>query len=140
MKKKKKIWIALAFAVLVIGVTVWLLWPTEKPISIEMYQQLRIGMSLEDVEAFFGVPGSSRQDFVLWAHDNDRISYQRGGAGKDLLNKHREEPGIDKYWFGGTGAIVVRFDFDAVSTDKQFLPLGESGTSFRQRLRRLLGL
>src|SRR5262249_13956400 len=109
MIRKKKTWIVVVLVIMVIGPAAWFLWPTEKPITIEMYQQLRIGMSLGEVEAFLGVSGSSRQDFVLWAHDNHKISYQQGGAGKDLLNKHREEPGIDKYWFGGTGAIVVRF-------------------------------
>jgi len=139
MIRKKKGWIALILAVMVIGISiVWIWWPTDKPITFEMYQNIRIGMTLAEVEDFFGVPGGSHDDFVIWAHDNHKISYQQGSAGTELV---KEYPRIGiRFWYGGKGAIGVRFSPEGVSTDKQFLPLGESGTSFRQRLRSLLGL
>src|SRR5260370_3625170 len=140
MIRKKKTWLAAAFATtMVLGAVVWLCWPTERAITIDMYHSIRIGMTPEEVQDLLEAPGGSRQDFVMWAHQNHRICYGVGQVGKDLLNEHRDLPGVDRHWYGGEGVIVVRFGPNGASTDKQFLRLGEFGRSFRQKVRKLLG-
>lgn len=57
------------------------------------------------------------------------------GSGSDLLNKHRDQPGIE-YWYQDSGVIVLRFASDNRVADKQFLQMRVSAS--RQRVIRLL--
>jgi hypothetical protein len=87
-------------------------------------------MSRSEVEAMLGSPGGTRQDLVLWMDNRNPVM----GPGVDLLNKHRDQPGIT-YWYQDTGIIVLRFDTDNLVADKQFLQMRVSTS--RQRITRL---
>jgi hypothetical protein len=131
--KRTRRWLGAALAAPVLcAAAVWFLWPAGEPITVETYQRLRPGMSRGEAEDVLGGPGRTRQDFVLWLDNRSPVS----GPGEDLLNGHRDEPGIT-YWYQDTGIVVVRFDADDRVADTQFLTVRES--TLRQRFHRLRG-
>jgi hypothetical protein len=130
--KRTLSWLGAATATLALGAAAaWLLWPDRQRITAQSYARLRPGMTRAAVEDLLGGPGRSRQDFSAWL-DNRSPTI---GAGTDLLNEHRHQPGI-AYWYQDSGVIVLRFDAEGRVADQQFLQVRVS--TARQRLRRLL--
>jgi hypothetical protein len=135
--KRRRMWLGVVLAVLVLcAAAVWLLWPAGEPITVETYQGLLSGMTRGEVEALLGGPGKTRQDFVVWLNNRSPVM----GPGEDLLNEHRDQPGIE-YWYEDSGIVVVRFDAEDRVAGQQFLSVRESALRQRfHRLRQWLGL
>jgi hypothetical protein len=134
--KRKLKWVWAVITVLyVCGATAWLLWlarhPTARPLPAETYERLSPGMTRAEAEELLGGPGGSRQEFSDWLNNRSPVV----GAGTDLLNEHRNEPGIE-YRYQDSGVIIVRFDSEDRVADKQFLRVSVSTS--RQRVARLL--
>ena len=131
-RKRKLKWLGTATATLVLGAaTAWFLWPAGQPISAETYERLRPGMTRTEVEDLLGGPGRTRQDFSCWLNNRSPTT----GCGTDLLNEHRNQPGIE-YWYQDGGIIILQFDADDRVADQQFLEVRVSTS--RQRAIRLL--
>jgi hypothetical protein len=130
MRKRK--WLAAALAALLLSAATWFLWPTSHTVTAEVYEQLHPGMARAEVEGLLGCRGGTRQDFSRWLNNRSPTV----GAGSDLLNGQRNQPGIE-YWYQDSGVIIVRFDADDRVADRQFLQVRESTAS--QVVRRWLG-
>ena len=129
--KRRQKWLRAALVTLLLScAAIWFLWPSSDSITVETYQRLRLGMSHSEVEAMLGGPGGTRQDFADWMDNRSPVE----GLGVDLVNEHRDQPGI-KYWYQDSGIIVLRFDSDKLVADKQFL--GMRVSTVRQRFIRL---
>jgi hypothetical protein len=130
--KRKLKWLGAALATLVLCVAVaWFLWPDGHAITAETCERLRPGMTRAEVADLLGGPGGTRQDFCRWLNNRSPTT----GSGTDLLNEHRNQPGIE-YWYQDSGVIILRFDSDGRVADKEFLQMRVSTS--RQRVIRLL--
>jgi hypothetical protein len=131
--KRKLKWLGAVIATLVLcAAAAWILWPAAgQPITLATYEQFRPGMTREEVDGVLGCPGRTRNDFSVWMDNRSPTA----GFGNDLLNEHRDQPGIE-YWFQDTGVIILRFDSDNRIADKQFLTMRVSTS--RQRVIRLM--
>jgi hypothetical protein len=129
--RRKRSWLSAAIATLVLcAAAAWFLWPTGHRITVETYERLRPGMTRGEVEDALGGPGGTRQDFSRWLNNRSPTT----GSGTDLLNEHRDQPGIE-YWYQDGGVIILRFDSDGRLADTQFLQMRVSTS--RQRVIRL---
>ena len=108
-----------------------MLWPAHHRITAETYERLCPGMTRAEAEGLLGGPGGTRQEFRGWLNNRSPTI----GSGTDLLNEHRNQPGIE-YWYQDSGVIIVRFDSEDRVADKQFLRVSVSTS--RQRVARLL--
>jgi hypothetical protein len=88
-------------------------------------------MTRAEVQNLLGGPGRTRQDFSRWLDNRSPAA----GYGPDLLNEHRNQPGIE-YWYQDTGVIILRFDADDRLADQQFLQVRVS--TARQKVIRFL--
>jgi hypothetical protein len=129
--KRKLRWLGAATGTLVLcAVAAWLLWPDGHRITAESYERLRPGMTRAEAQDLLGGPGSTRQDFSLWLNNRSPTT----GYGTDLLNEHRNQPGIE-YWYQDSGIIILRFDSEDRVADQQFLQVRVSTS--RQSVNRL---
>jgi hypothetical protein len=135
--RRKRTWLAATVATLVLcAAAAWFLWLDRPFITAETYEQLRPRMTRAEAEDLLGGPGRTGQDFSDWLNNRSPTT----GSGTDLLNGHRNEPGIE-YWYQDSGVIILRFDSDGRVADKQFLQMRVS--TARQwviRMRERLGL
>jgi len=135
--RRKWVWLAAAVAILVLcAAAAWFLWLDGRLITAETYERLRPAMTRAEAEDLLGGPGRTRQDFSDWLNNRSPTT----GSGTDLLNEHRNDPGIE-YWYQDSGVIILRFDSDGRVADKQFLQMDVS--TARQwviRMRERLGL
>ncbi len=97
----------------------WFLWPAGQPITVETYQRLRLGTTRDEVEDLLGRPGRPRDDFIRWLLVNRQWVKNHSptiGPGNDLLNEHRNQPGIEywyrDYWYRDRGVITLQYDPD----------------------------
>src|SRR5438105_2704121 len=88
----------LALILFLCGTTAWLLWPARHPVTAATYERLRPGMTRAEAEELLGGPGGTRQDFSDWLNNRSPTM----GFGTDLLNEHRDQPGIE-YWYQDSG-------------------------------------
>ena len=114
MKIKRK-WLALFPVILLLGLgTAFWLWPRDR-ITLDSYYEIRIGMTLEDVEGILGCPGLDNKD---WESARKRLISRvfRDKQGEFFI-LHEPEPLLEfdreddqKTWIGQEGVIAIRFD------------------------------
>jgi hypothetical protein len=141
MKRKLK-WIGVVLVLLVLGFgTVLFLLPRNR-ITVEAWQQIRLGMTKEEVESILGGPGIPCAEFLA---QNARIEKAIGkphllNDGKRLMEPEWLKFDEDKIkvWFAGRGLIAIDFDQGFVK-GKVFEGVRSADPSFLDRLRDWLG-
>jgi hypothetical protein len=137
--KRKLLWFglgSLCFVAVLAGL--WLLWKDDL-INQSSYEQIRRGMSIEEVRARLGSPGDDLDDLDNPIDLND-------GPQREVLDMHSEGDWVHVrgtewqrriVWSGQNGWIVIRLDPEQRITDKAFLTL--KPLSVIERLRHLVG-
>jgi hypothetical protein len=110
--------LALLTTVVVCMAAAWVMWSGEQFENAGKFDKIQSGMEHASVEALLGGPGSSRQAFSIWLNNRSLTV----GSGPDLLNEHRNEPGIT-YWYDDSGVIILQFDSEGAVANKQFLEI-----------------
>jgi hypothetical protein len=111
--------LALAAAVLAVGLIAWLVWPPPSAITRENAAKIRVGMTLAEVEALLGGPArneSGLQDYCI-----------------DLTRRSD-----DKCWASSRDIVIVVLDDDGRVRRQSEFPM--RGVSFLATLRRWLDL
>jgi hypothetical protein len=137
MKRKLK-WLAIVFAVSLLGFGMaLLLWPRDR-ITEESYQRIRIGMVQKEVEGMLGMPRIHVKDFWFgyW------LPLKKKGvhlAGWEWLEQGEPVEDDATYWIGGNGLMGIEFDNDGRVVGKKFHRVESSQQTFLDRLRDWLG-
>ena len=105
MKRKLK-WLVIVLAVSLLGFGVVLyLWPRDR-ITAESWQNIRVGMTEEEVAEMLGGPGRTAKE----AHaEYTRLEKELGRASFEIEGVVGER---EKVWIGRRGIIVIELDED----------------------------
>ena len=153
MKRKLK-WLAIVLAVLLLGFgTALFFWPRDR-ITAESWQNIRIGMTEEEVVEILGGPGMSREEYwpQIGRLDKElgRVAFEFGGPivgpileeRADFLADGRALP-IDwdkfKIWNGRRGMIQIELNQDNLVCWKRFDGRRRINAGILDRLRDWLG-
>ena len=115
MKRKLK-WIAAVLAVLLLGFgTALLLWPRDR-VTEDSWSEIRIGMTLEQVETILGFPGLDWEEHQAKKAKRSRSFILEGSylleprwIENEALERERREGDI-KHWAGRRGDIAIFLD------------------------------
>jgi hypothetical protein len=148
----KKIKWALVVAVLgTAEAAAWVLWPRDS-VSLETYQRIRLGMTLEEVEELLDAPGQTCESFnrQLAQYDVVPIATKHRfdeGSGEITIDGDAElcatgpraaiAENRSRYWFGRQGAIRLTYGDDGRIETKSFHVWRTP--SFWERLRSWVG-
>jgi hypothetical protein len=144
MMKRKLKWLAIVFGVLVLGIgTAFFLWPRDR-ITPESWKTIRIGMTVEEVEAILGGPGMKWKDYMdQWAlaaeigkPRSSRISFREGEEPKKQVWWDAKN---SKVWPGTRALIGIQFDEGGHVMIKIFEEWLPANPNFIDRLRDWLG-
>ena len=149
MKRKLK-WPAIVLAVLVLGfgTPLWL-WPRDR-ITPASWKEIRIGMTVAEVESILGRPGMAYDDFEdhldalakndkFPVPDHIRFAEPEEGEWKWIDEGKNKVPNNTKYWIGQRGRMVIQLSPSGQVIGKYFHGWRSPDPSFPERLRDWLG-
>jgi hypothetical protein len=132
--KRKRLWIAAFFAVLLVAAGVFLLWPPDR-ITRASFKKIHVGMTEKEVEALLGGPGIDRKS-------EDLFPIGLGLPIHIIPKKIEVETWITnqdcKKWEGRRGTIAIQFDPQGKVSGK--LRIMATDRNIWDRLRDWLGL
>ena len=150
MKRKLK-WLAIVFAVSLLGLgTALLLWPRDR-ITAESWQKIRIGMTEDEVAEILGGPGMTFNEFFA---ERQRLEEEMFFAPTKVVHGPRfevEDPSLEepedkavvgdraKVWTGQRGIILIDLDQDNHVCWKRFHGGRWTNGGILDRLRDWLG-
>jgi hypothetical protein len=119
--------VVLVLVALAVATAAWFFWPRD-PVNVAMYHRIRLGASVEEVEATLGRPGLPYEGWfeshkhILPPETDER--YEEGVPFEDSDNA--------LCWSGRKGWLLVRYDKDRRVTTKlyqgwQIPPVPDSG-------------
>jgi hypothetical protein len=131
MKRKLK-WLAIVLAISLLGFgTALLLWPRDR-ITADSWKQIRLGMTVKEVENMLGEPGSRHVD--IW-----RDLAKEPGNWFAEPNPFIFDGTRNLTWIGRNGFIDIRYDERRQVIGKYFGEFPSTRPSFIDRLRDWLG-
>ena len=142
MKRKLK-WLAIVLAVSLLGFgTALLLWPRDR-ITAESYEEIRVGMTENDVEQLLTRVGMKEEN----AKDQIERLTKLGNAPFGFVGEIKQEPEGDfepvltRIWIGRRAILGIEYDRvpDGRVRRKLFLGIQATEPSFMDRLRAWLG-